>query len=949
EGKRRPVDGQALGQLLHDHGSPVLVLNACQSAMHEAASAPSAEVGVHEEIRAIGSLSQAVIDQGVPAVLGMRYSVFVVTAAQYVGELYRTLAQGQTFGEAASTGRKHLFHNPERWLGLQPQVLQDWCVPVVYEAKPIRLLPSGKGGLNLNTGGEERDPAQTSSTLRRHVPPGGFIGRDETLLALDRAFDTHRIVLLHAYAGQGKSSTAVEFARWYALTGGLGHPPIVLFSSFEQHLDLASLLNQLATPFLPLLEASNIHWHTINQPDKRRALVLQLLRQIPALWIWDNVEPVAGFPAGTPSQWTAAEQEDLRDFLQQISIDTRSQVKLLLTSRRDEQGWLGALPHRIQMPRMSDEDAALLAQQLGAERKITRSEVGDWQPLLDYCSGNPLTLRVLVGQALRERLHGAEKIRLFTDAIRSGEQAILDTDVSQGRDRSLGASLDYGFKHAFKDDELPIIALLHLFQGTVDVDALVWMGKGEHALPEVRGRNKEQITALLHRAGETGLLTHLAGTWFTIHPALPWFLSQLFARHYDGQAGRSSSQVAQRAWVEAVTLLGHYYLVQYAGGKREVIALLELEESNLLFARRLARRQQWWTPVISAMQGLRALYNHNGRSVEWARLVAEIVPDYCSPEDEPLTMREDVYSCVMEYRVHIAQEVERDSARALSLQKKRVAHDRLRAEEALAVPVDNKTPLALRNAVRMLAVSLEMLGRLQRDAQEAACVGSFQEAGSLLGRIGDRTAHAIVELDLGHAYKDLPSLRDLDAATAAYQRALELYAPGDALGRSGCLHQIAMVHHERFREAREAEEAMEILLKHANAALYGYQAALQLCPPNALTERGSMYHQLGNLHSDVGWWDDAREQYAQAIQCREATGNRHSVGQARHGMAVMYLKASRHQLQPGARQDFLLRAQAYAQAALRDFQHYQGRAAADEARAQRLLDIIALTLQELSD
>ena len=50
---------------------------------------------------------------------------------------------------------------------------------------------------------------------------------------------------------------------------------------------------------------------------------------------------------------------------------------------------------------------------------------------------------------------------------------------------------------------------------------------------------------------------------------------------------------------------------------------------------------------------------------------------------------------------------------------------------------------------------------------------------------------------------------------------------------------------------------------------------------------------------------------------------------------------------PQARRDYLLRAQAYAQAALRDFQHYHGRAAADEAKAQGLLDQIVRLLQTL--
>ena len=82
--RMRPVPGDELGKLLHDKGVPVLVLNACQSAMHEAQRGRRSRQradNVDDEVRAIGSLAQAVIDQGIPAVLGMRYSVFVVTAA----------------------------------------------------------------------------------------------------------------------------------------------------------------------------------------------------------------------------------------------------------------------------------------------------------------------------------------------------------------------------------------------------------------------------------------------------------------------------------------------------------------------------------------------------------------------------------------------------------------------------------------------------------------------------------------------------------------------------------------------------------------------------------------------------------------------------------------------------------------------------------------------------
>jgi len=542
--KMRPVSGDELGKLLHDNGVPVLVLSACQSAMHKAAEEPEEADNVHEEVRAIGSLAQAVIDQGIPAVLGMRYSVFVVTAAQYIGELYSSLAKGRSFGQAATEGRKHLYRNPDRWVGLQPRPLQDWFVPVVYEAAPLRLLPADKPLQPREQ--PEMDPVQSDEVLRRYVPDLGFIGRDETLLMLDRGFDDHRIVLLHAYAGQGKTATAVEFARWYALTRGLGPQPVVLFTSFEFHTDLVNVLNQVGHHFAPMLQANGIEWYALNDRDKRK-VVMDLLRQIPLLWIWDNVEPVAGFPEGIESSWSAEEQAELADFLKQIKLDNATGVKIVLTSRRKEEKWLGGIPYRIEMPRMSYSDAAGLALRLGQEKDIKRGEIAHWRPLLEYCAGNPLTLRVLVGQAVNMGLRSREQIERFIQALRDGEQRIEDADAAEGRDKSLAASLDYGFQNAFNDDELPIIALLHLFQGTVDVNALGVMGKiGEHALPEVQGNTKEHLNGLLERARDIGLLTHLGSTWYSIHPALPWFLSQLFAAQYNGQNGRSSAEAARR-------------------------------------------------------------------------------------------------------------------------------------------------------------------------------------------------------------------------------------------------------------------------------------------------------------------------------------------------------------------------------------------------------------------
>ena len=926
--KMRPVDGKTLGELLHDTGVPVLLLNACQSAMHEATATPKEAKSDKDTLRAIGSLAQAVVDQGIPAVLGMRYSVYVVTAAQYIGELYANLAKGRGFGEAASEGRKHLQLNPDRWVGLKPRPLRDWSVPVVYEAGPIRLIdPAHEIPIDEQC---EMDPLQSDAVLRMKYPKKGFVGRDETLLALDRAFDDHRVVLLHAYAGQGKTTTAIEFARWYAQTGGLGRPPRVVFSSFERKVDLRDILNQIGQSFVT-------DWSAINDITKMREAVVRLLRESPLLWIWDNAETVAGFPGSTDFVWTNEERSELADFLAQLHLDDASKVKLLLTSRRDEQQWLDDTPHRIPMRRMSVEDASTLALQLGKEHGVTREAIGAWRPLLDYCQGNPLTLRVLVGQALKEGRREEDEVRAFVEAIRSGEKEIDDEDRDQGRDRSLGASLDYGFRHAFSDEELPIIALLHLFQGTVDVDALHLMGNvKEHALPELEGKTKEHLTGLLERAKETGLLTHIGSTYYSIHPALPWFLKSLYDLYYsDSKDAASPTQPLriQRAWVEAVGALGSYYFNQYEDGTRDVIQALVLEEANLLHARRLARRHEWWPRVISAMQGLRVLYQHHGRNAELVRLVHEIVPDFSDANDDPIPGREEQYSLVMEYRVRLARQ-ERDLDQATTLQEKVVELHRSQAADVLALPEEAELDAAQRHRLRTVGVSVFTLGQILREQGKAACVGQYQEATRIDQRIEDTAAEAADHFNLGHAHMQIPDIRDLDAAEAEYRRSLELSQPDDALGRSKAIKQIGMVHHERFNQALKGGEAPEAILKHAQAAERHYHEALNLCPADAVTDLGPMHGQLGILYKNVGQVDQAREHYDKATLCFEKTKNYYNAGTVRFNVSLMYESIAQETDEPRTRRDMLERAKAYAVAALRDFEHYEGRAADDEAKAR---------------
>jgi CHAT domain-containing protein len=694
------VDGPALGRLLADTGVPVLVLNACRSAYSEAldqstdtageVSVPvSGEGGpeqspggtqtsppavdstltgdVHARIRAYGSLAAEVADAGVPGVVAMRYNVYVVTAAQFVADLYAHLLAGKSLGQAAAAARRALATDPIRQIGAVPVSLQDWAVPVVYESAPLVLLrPEQRTAPLIKVTPTETRADQGGDAGGVPRPPdAGFFGRDETLLALDRAFDTQPVVLLHAFAGSGKTAAAAEFARWYQATGGLDWPErpewpgAVLWSSFEHHLTADRVVGTAGDFFAPLLEASGIAWAAVTGPAQRRDIVMQVLAQVPVLWVWDNVEPVTGFPDGAASDWARAEQDDLAEVLRELAQRTR--CKVLVTSRRNEDRWLGDLPARVRLPPMPLRESLQLAAALAA-RHGQSLDTADWRPLLRYAGGNPLTVTVVVGQALREGISTTEGIESFVARLRAGETDLEPgQDAEVGRSRSLAASLSYGFAEAFTTEaERAQMAMLHLFRDTVDASALGAMGDpeivGNDAVDRLGGLDRDAVIGLLDRAAGIGLLESFGGGYYRIHPALPWYFTTLFTEIY-GSSGTPTAQAAARAYARVIGELGNYYWSQaQSGHAAQIVPVLRAEEENLRYALDLARTNELWATAVGCLQGLRVLHDRTGRDSEWARLVVAITPDFTDPvTNGPLPGREDQWPVITSYRVELAR------------------------------------------------------------------------------------------------------------------------------------------------------------------------------------------------------------------------------------------------------------------------------------------------------
>ncbi len=910
------IDGPALGRILAQNKVPLLILNACRSAHADLRTAPATDAGdSHALTRAYGTLAQEVIDQGVPSVIAMRYSVYVATGVRFLKEFYEAVARGLTTGHAAALGRQHLFNDPTRDFIFENYSLQDWTLPIVYESSPLQLCRSSsrkKPKFTLEK--IPIDPGNLDPDLPR-PPDTGFIGRDETLLALDRAFDSQPVVLLHAYAGSGKTAAASEFARWYSITGGLPNG-IVLFNKFEQYTPLSTVLAHFGQIFAPILEQSGINWSAIIDTNQRKALALQLLNKIPVLWVWDNIEPVTGFPKGSDTPWSKDEQQELLDFLRDAA---QTRAKFLLTSRRAERDWLGNLPARIPVPPMPMTDRVLLARALAEKHQRRLTDVEDWRPLLEFTRGNPLTLTVLVNQALRDKLTTQDQIVSFVSDLRTGQADFADED-SEGRSQSLAASLNYGFLHTFNDSERKILALLHFFQGSIDVNILQAMGheKADWSLPELKGMSHTDLIPLLDRVAEIGLLTPYGKGYYFIHPALPWFFQNLFHENYPVESEDQTTALhAARAFTKAIGYLGNYYWRKYVSGNRDVILALTAEEKNLLHARHLARQNQWWALVICTMQSIDQLYCHIGRNAEWQKLVNEIVPDFVDPATQgPLNSREDNWSIVTQYRVRIVRQ-KRNWPQAEKLQRLLVDFDRQRAQKVLITSPENLNP-SERNDIRSLAVSLHELAQIQREKNQSQCVDYYTESLNLAERINDKSAAAICAFNLGNAYKDITEIRDFDLAEKFYQYSLDLCDKIDQLGKSRCLSQLGFVAWERFKEARNDHKSESDIVKHFHESLHLSLQALDMRPENAVHDLAVSHQQIGIIFDNTGNLDRALNHYREAIRLFENEGDIYHTGTTRFKIAAALYDAQRFH-------DAL----DYAQAALKNFQRY-GQSAADD-------------------
>ena len=284
----------------------------------------------------------------------------------------------------------------------------------------------------------------------------GFIGRARELWRLERLFAQRRIVVLHAFGGQGKTALASEAADWLTRTGRFAR---AVFLSFEQGGAADWALTQLGrlllgNDFSSLAEADRL-------PALQRALAAA-----PTLLIWDNFESVLpGAHAALPPQdldallsLGAALVSSTNDYPTKDSPTTR----LLITTRDPD------LPHDAFRPGattallplegLTKWEALDLAGAVLDAQNAPRPPRLDLERLLDFLGGHPLSIQ-LVTPHLREYPDVQTVIERF-ETLYPG----FTRGEAKARDESLEVSLRFSLDRLSAEARARVAAL-GVFEG----------------------------------------------------------------------------------------------------------------------------------------------------------------------------------------------------------------------------------------------------------------------------------------------------------------------------------------------------------------------------------------------------------------------------------------------------------------------------------------------------
>jgi tetratricopeptide (TPR) repeat protein len=816
------VHAEKLAAVVRDHRIPLVFLDACQSAQTE--EDPTA------------SVAAKLLEEGVTSVVAMSHSVLVETARRFVTAFYAELARGARVGTAMLAGQRALVGDTYRGkiMGAGELHLQDWFVPVLYQEEQdpqlITQLPSEQARQL------QQRSRQFSLGALPATPTQGFIGRSRELLALERVLDqtprdqAQRYAVVRGVGGQGKTTLAVELARWLVRTGRFRR---AAFVSLEHYSDARGVLDSLGRQLLP----EGDKWSVAQYSGLKQALqpVERALIDYPTLIVLDNLESVL---PSTNKNLTAECAEDaekdsetLRDLgdlggsteieeifrLCRALLDAHPATRLLFTSREPLPAPFNHRRCDWPLQPLSRADAIELVSQVMVENGLT--------PQADDPGGTPKEIEELVeavncharALVLLAREIAQRGVRATTENLRK-IMAELHRRHPDDRENSLYASVELSLRRLPPQMREQVKAL-GVFHGGANIVVLGMMLETD----------PEAVFSLARQLIEVGLAEgkrlHLR-----LDPSLPPYLLQEMS---DTEQERLRSR-----WAEGMIQVAEFLYKQRFEDTRLASQLTLLELSNLMALLRWIQSKmepERVADVVDRVEGLLAPLGHLQALAEVKRVRETIARELRGwshtrfhLEDrsiERLLDRGELQSAYI-----AAQQLRR---RCLD------AGDKAYPEAAYDIAL----------AHLRLGEVLSMVG-----AAEAALqfLSEARDRFHVLAGAGNTDAERMVSVAISDCAHCLRDLGRLDDAAMAYEEAISRYE------RIGAAKDVA-VDKANLATIRILQERYDQALMASGDAREIFE---RLNDPRSLA---TSWHHIGIIYKHLGQFEHAEQAYRQAL------------------------------------------------------------------------------------
>lgn len=791
------IHAERLAGVVRDYRVPLVFLEACQSAKTEAD--PTASVAAR------------LLEEGVTSLVAMSHSVLVETARRFVGAFYRELARGRRVGTAMLAGQRELAGNTlrGRMLGAGELHLQDWFVPVLYQEEQdpqlvsrlppeeVRQLEGRKRRLSL---GELPDP-----------PAHEFVGRSRELLALERLLHAEPWVVIRGQGGEGKTTLAVELARWLVRTGRFGR---AAFVSLERYMDARGVVDSLGRQLLP----EGVGYSVVNFPDLRQAQqpVERALHDQKTVIILDAFESVLPDAEGRQPPG-AAPLEELIELCRNLLVANPS-ARLVVTTREALPEPFDDRRREFTLDALAREDAVRLVagvmKREGYEPKPVDagSDPHEVVELVEAVGRHGRALVLLAGEVARRGVRGTtENLRRLME--------VLHERFPSDRENSLYASIELSLRRLSPEKRKQAGALA-AFHGGAQIGVLAQMLSAE----------PEEAVELARQLIGVGLGEGMGDGHLRLDPALPYYLLR-------GMSEEEREALRER-WADSMRSLTRFLYQQRARDAGLSARLTLMELPNLQALLRHAEEKDAPEAVVALADKIERLLSNLGRP----QVLAEVIATR-----ERVVGKLDAWghAQVIAATADVDRLLERGEVRAAHNTAARLLEHCQQAGEGAYPGADYD-----------LGMAYFTLGRvLQMGGAAAAALPLLEESRhrfTALARDGDTSAASMATAALVDSGDCLMAVGRLEEAAAAYEEGVRLAEElGDQRGVAVTNGQLGLV---RMLQGRHAE------------ALATYEEARQtferLGEPRSVAVA---WHQIGRIHSRAGQYEQAERAYRQSL------------------------------------------------------------------------------------